>query len=386
MMAIHYIFKTNLIIHKKNGEIVFLENEEKFENEMPIIARNEAFNRYQNYIDVLLEVEGEKHIPDKQAREKLKAFPERKSTIKIDNDLRFDDVFYSGIGVYLVIDNPIPCEMKFLENRKSDEILIHGIGNFIDEDSSIFFRGLTMEFDYYNFYGYDTGNEIIEINYFDRDEWAEGYGHEEPNRHSIIKTPFDWTGYDKEYWWGKTKPEHNNIPEININNIPEILKEIIQGGENNQVEFKPSLLYNFKTQKAGIGVKGYIAKAICAFLNSNGGFLFIGVKDNGDIQGLSYDYSLSEGKEPKDFFRLQFDDMIKRFLSLSIINNVTGEFQKLDGKDIFVVTVFPSKRRPIFLNGQDGKEFYVRGEASSRKIIDIEELANYCIEKWGRIE
>jgi len=59
--------------------------------------------------------------------------------------------------------------------------------------------------------------------------------------------------------------------------------KIIQRGESNQVEFKPSLLYNFKTGKAGLSPKFYTAKTICAFLNSNGGVLFIGLTDKGEI-------------------------------------------------------------------------------------------------------
>ena len=153
-------------------------------------------------------------------------------------------------------------------------------------------------------------------------------------------------------------------------------------GENNQIEFKPTLLYNFSTERAGISIKGIIAKAICAFLNSNGGFLLIGVNDNGNVQGLDFDYKLSGNKNPKDFFQLEFDQMLEYFLSFSVKSNVVGQFYEVEGKDIYVVTVTPNKRRPIFMKGQNGKEFYVRGEASSRQLTDIEQLVNYCIDRW----
>ncbi len=39
---------------------------------------------------------------------------------------------------------------------------------------------------------------------------------------------------------------------------------------------------------------------------------------------------------------------------------------------------------PVFLKGQNGKEFYVRGEASTRRIEDIEEIAHYCLDRWGK--
>ena len=141
--------------------------------------------------------------------------------------------------------------------------------------------------------------------------------------------------------------------------------------------------FNFKTQKGGISIKEIIAKTICAFLNSNGGFLFIGVDDDGKIQGLDYDYQLSNGKKPKDFFQLEFDQMIEHFIGFSIKSNIDGQFYRAEGKDIFIVTVSPSKNRPVFLKSQNEKKFYVRGEASSRQIIDVEEIIKYCLSRFG---
>jgi len=103
-----------------------------------------------------------------------------------------------------------------------------------------------------------------------------------------------------------------------VQNKFDILNGLIDGGENNHVEFKPCLIYNFNTKKGGIGVKAYIAKAICAFLNANGGFLFIGVKDNGEAQGLDYDFNLSNGKNPLDFFMLEFDQMLRHFIGFKL--------------------------------------------------------------------
>ena len=164
--------------------------------------------------------------------------------------------------------------------------------------------------------------------------------------------------------------------------------DIIANGEGNGVEFKPTLLYNFKTKKPGIGVKSIIAKAICSFLNSNGGLLFIGLNDDGTAQGLEYDFSLSNKPNAKDFFQNEFDQMIEHFLSFSVKSSINGEFIELNDKVIFVVKVEPSKNRPIFLSTIDEekkkvKQFWVRGNAGNRQLTDTEELANYCIARWG---
>ncbi|HET8809648.1 MAG TPA: ATP-binding protein [Flavobacteriaceae bacterium] len=390
MVAFHYIVKAKIIRKiKENNEIDFLEFEEKFENENPIIARKSAFELYQNYIDVLLEAKGKKYLSDKQAKKELTSFVdlETKSKIKLgEEEIEWSDSFAYGLGVFLIIDIPKPD--KIYEDKKGDEFFIHGLGNIsrLNHPDSLISE-LEKEFEYYKFNKYETENNQTEIVFCHSEEWAEGYlgngewleGYSEPNTYLMLQTPFDWSGLDKPYWWGNPGDE-----EFDENQqVPTTLEEIIKNGESNQVEFKPALLYNFSTGKAGIGVKGIIAKAICAFLNSRGGFLIIGITDNGETQGLSYDFSLSGDKNEKDYFMLEFDQMLEYFLSFSVKNNVSSEFCKREEKDIFVVTVSPSIRRPIFLNGKYGKEFYIRGEASSRQLTDIEELANYCIDKWG---
>lgn len=379
--AFHYIVRAKLIRYIKGNEIDFLEFENKFENENPIIARENALKHYQNYIDVLLEGKSKCYISDKQAREELNSFIDIGTQTKIkvgENEIEFSDSFGNGIGIFMVINKP-KSDVVY-DDKSGDEIFIHGIGNisYLSDDPDRIIFELQREFEYYKHYNYDTKGKEIQVVYCSRDEWEEGYRENEPATYNILATPFEWEGYDKPYWWGEPGSEE----EEEVKQAPKTLKEIIQDGENNQVEFKPTLLYNFLTGKAGIGIKAIIAKTICAFLNSNGGFLLIGITDKGEVQGLDYDFKLADGKNPKDFFLLEFDQMLEHFLSFSVKSNVVGQLYELEGKDIFVVTVTPNKHRPIFLKGQNGKEFYVRGEGSSRQLTDIEELANYCIDRW----
>ena len=259
---------------------------------------------------------------------------------------------------------------EITEDKIGDRCLIHGIGRTIySNDAQGLMDGLTHEYSYYEYFGYDTKNYLQTVVFYEYD-----IAEAEPNE--ILKTPFDWTGYDR------AKEEITEIPQAETNEV-ENIEQLIKGGESNQVEFKPTLLYNFSSGKAGISIKAIIAKTICAFLNSNGGFLFIGITDKGEVQGLEFDYKLANGKNPKDFFRLEFDQMISHFLSFSIKSNINGHFYELEEKEIFIVAVYPSKHKPIFLNGQAGKEFYVRGEASSQQLTDIEKIVDYCREKWA---
>lgn len=380
--AIHYAVRAKLIRKRKeNGEFDFLEVQEEFFNDNPILAREAAFKYYQNYIDVLLEAKGLRYESDKQARVALESFHDPKTSKNFDINgisITIPESFGNGIAVFLVLDG------QYDDTPLGNNRLIHGIGNLLE--GSVYPESLTLcleeEYSIYKENNYSTGNYETQIVFCNSDEWLEGYTEDEPGTHLILKTPFDWTGMDKPYWWGEPT-EENKEDQKQPTAKSRSYEEIIAGGENNTTEFKPALLYNFKTQNAGIGVKGIIAKSICGFLNARGGFLFIGVSDNGKPQGLSYDFSLAGDKNPKDFFRLEFDDLIKQFLPMSIKENIYGEFETVDGVDVFVIIVFPSKSKPVFMKGQYGKEFFVRWTASTRQYVDIEEIANYCLEHWN---
>src|SRR5690606_22905734 len=130
--AIHYIVKAKLIRFIKDGEINFLEFNEKFESSNPILAREEAFRFYQNYIDVLLEGKNKKYYNDRDARDNLSSFidPGTSTKIKIGDELvEFNDAYGNGIGVYLVVDRPM--QDNIFDDKVGDEFLIHGIGHSI---------------------------------------------------------------------------------------------------------------------------------------------------------------------------------------------------------------------------------------------------------------
>lgn len=374
--AFHYAVKVKLIRYETKDDIGFIDFEKFFENENPILARQEAFKEYEEWIDDLYTGMGQAgaYSTDKQARIDLQKFttPSTKYNVKIDeNEIDIGNSFGYGIGVYFIIDKPFhqSWESEDMYDKAGDEHLLHGIGTTENYNDPLEISdALNNEIRYYKHYSYDKANFERRANFYD---WNK------PGIDEIrfLETPFDWTGLDAE-------PEEE--PETTKQSTAQRIDEIIGNGEGNKVEFKPALLYNFKTAKAGISVKGKIATAICSFLNANGGILFIGLDDDGKPQGLEKDFSLSNGKKPRDFFQNEFDQMIEHFLSFSVKSNITAQFYELEGKDIFIVAVEPSKNRAIFLRGQSGKEFWIRGNAGNRQLTDVEELANYCIDRWGK--
>lgn len=380
--AIHYAFRAKLIRYmKEDGEIDFIDVFQEFFDDEPIKARETAFRYYQNYIDVLLASKKLEYESDDRARQEMNLFwdPQTTHMVDIDGELYELPASYgNGIGVFLVIDD---------EFDKQDDantfVIIHGIGMLTEGEwnpDSIALN-LRREKQYYDHFNYATGNYLTSILFCNFSNWVGGRREGEPQDYIILKTPFDWTDLDKPYWWGNISDFWEEEKELKV---PESFKELLAGGETNQVEFKASLHYNFKTKTAGIGVKGIIAKSICAFLNSNGGFLFIGVDNKGRPQGLMNDFKLAGDKNPHDYFRLEFDETLSHFIPIYIKDHISGDFYEFNGVEIFIVTVFPSKSKPIFLRGQHGKEFYVRWTASTKQYVDIEDIVNYCLDHWNK--
>ncbi|HEV8081034.1 MAG TPA: DUF262 domain-containing protein [Chitinophagaceae bacterium] len=172
-----------------------------------------------------------------------------------------------------------------------------------------------------------------------------------------------------------------NKDEKNEEIISEInWKELIDKGETTFVEFKSSLRYCLREKKPMKYIEHSIAKTINAFLNSEGGRLFIGADDEGNILGLDYDFGTLGKDNGKDSFFLKFDNIIRDYLGKENLTDVKGSFINIDDKDIFVVEVNRSSE-PVFMKFENKDEFYVRASASSQP-YSMQEALDYINRHW----
>jgi hypothetical protein len=158
-------------------------------------------------------------------------------------------------------------------------------------------------------------------------------------------------------------------------------KELIKKGENNFVEFKSSLRYCLREQKPMKYIEHAIAKTISAFLNSEGGTLFIGVDDAGEIQGIKNDFSTFGKKNSKDAFLLYFDQLIKNYLGNEFNADIRNQFIQVNEEEIFIVEVSASNK-PVYLYADGKQEFFVRGSASSQP-YSMREAVEYINKHWS---
>jgi len=397
----HYEVRVKLLAFDKANNVRNESFTRVFKDSTPLENRKNAFDDFTEYIS------------DLESLNRLRR--DKKGNFVISQPIFISEILHSAeknenyfeslneinqfreeISIFLVVTdlnvvtnivNPPISELKIyselfkdlgLENSIQNEFEIHKTTSYSFEEQDIIDNLNMHELPLYQYYKIDVNSIIETVYHFGVDYSESGEDMESGAERTILNTPYIWNRLEDYI----EKPIIPKEKEEEFRNL-DVFK-IIERGENNQIEFKPSLLYNFKTQRAGITPKFHIAKTICAFLNSNGGVLFIGVNDKGDIQGLDFDFSLFQDKNGKDRILLELDSLIGYFFGLSVKPFIQSYIENIEGKDILIVAVTESYK-PIFMkNRKDDKiekEIYIRMNASTRPLTDIEELVDYIFNK-----
>jgi len=158
---------------------------------------------------------------------------------------------------------------------------------------------------------------------------------------------------------------------------PEIA-DVIRMGENLTVEFKTSLRWNILANRKDSSIEHASLKTIDAFLNSGGGTLFIGVKDDGIVEGIEID-----GFPNRDRFSLHFWNLVKASMGEDVGSFIRTSFEEIQSRTVFIVRCAKSPG-PVFLKQKGfGEEFYIRIGPSSAK-LGIQEALKYIDHRFER--
>ena len=139
------------------------------------------------------------------------------------------------------------------------------------------------------------------------------------------------------------------------------VEKYIEQGEGKTIEFKETLLYDVHRDQPNKDLKKEAVKEICAFANTKGGKLIIGVEDeNWETVGLERDFKIM--KEERDSFELQLNQEIANHLGEVFASQLVNvSFEEVEGKTVCVVDVHKSSD-PVFFDEDD---LYVRRGSSS---------------------
>ena len=131
---------------------------------------------------------------------------------------------------------------------------------------------------------------------------------------------------------------------------PEEIKSIVRVGEGYNVEFKLGVPAKVKE----------LSQEVCAFANSEGGYLFIGIDNDG----------ICKGTHIHNTKRSAVQDAIR---DISPVIHIEMYPVDVDGKTIWVIEVPAGKDKPYVLSGA----IYVREGSNSQKLTTADEIRNF---------
>jgi len=153
---------------------------------------------------------------------------------------------------------------------------------------------------------------------------------------------------------------------------------MIAEGEGDSIEFKSTLRWDIRQAKNNPAIERAVLKTIAAFINARGGTLFIGVRDDGSIEGIETDKFANDDK-----FLLHLWNLIRACLGTEFSPFIRSTLEKHEGLTICRVDCQPASR-PAFLR-QPGfpEELYVRVGPSSNA-LEISDALAYVEDRFNQ--
>lgn len=152
---------------------------------------------------------------------------------------------------------------------------------------------------------------------------------------------------------------------------------LLTKGESQMVALLPRLLGPNRQQSSYSSPELAIARIIAGLMNTQGGYLFIGVNNEGTCWGLEEDYQ-ELGKPHRKHFHQYLLKAVQDMLDPSCCLLLKVNFYTISGKDICRVQVKRSPS-PVYVHVGERAHFYIRAEKRVLE-LDVREVLEY-IEK-----
>ena len=156
--------------------------------------------------------------------------------------------------------------------------------------------------------------------------------------------------------------------------------DVIRRGETLTVEFKSSMLYDHDRDVRNKELQRVLLKEIVALLNTEGGTVYVGVSDNGDILGIEKDCALTGKRGGWHGWSESFVNAVKT-LGPAAAANVRHEPVVIEGTTVAKITVIRGAR-PAYLDPKNRGEFVMR-QGSSSVSLTPQEAIEYHAERFG---
>lgn len=169
----------------------------------------------------------------------------------------------------------------------------------------------------------------------------------------------------------------SNVRDIAVNDIAKSLykrfrhdklspadtvRDLIPKGESKTLEFKQTYVMDIKSGEKEKYIETAALKTVAAFLNSDGGDLFVGVDDDGNVTGVNAE--LEKFYKNEDKYLLNFKNQVKSKIGEAFYPLI--DYQLINIDELLVLHVScGASTTPCFI---DDKDFYVRSGPSTDKL------------------
>jgi membrane protein YdbS with pleckstrin-like domain len=157
------------------------------------------------------------------------------------------------------------------------------------------------------------------------------------------------------------------------------LVDLLKKEENEKLEFKSSLRFDYHARKPSRNLERTAMKTIAAFLNSRGGSFIIGVNDDRQPIGLEEDYRTLQRKS-RDGFEIHFTQLFNGMIGPEFRSHVQLQFTKIKNSEICHIRVKPSPK-PVYFKDEGHEYFYMR-TGNITASLKLSEIESYIRSRW----
>lgn len=163
------------------------------------------------------------------------------------------------------------------------------------------------------------------------------------------------------------------------------IERLVASDESGRLEFKASFRVPVDPPKPGDkrsagdlerAIEREAIETLAAFLNTDGGTLIIGVKDDRTVVGIDVDYPRVKPKS-NDGWRLTFDHLVTHELGAEVMKCIDLQLEPWQDRTIAVIRCSP-REEPTWV----GDELYVRYTASTERLSTRHAVA-WWRQRWG---
>ena len=155
------------------------------------------------------------------------------------------------------------------------------------------------------------------------------------------------------------------------------IEKALKSGESAKVEFKSTLRTNLETGEKDPRMEKAVLKTLVAFLNSSGGTLLIGIRDDGAVTGID-----EQSFESRDKLNLHLTNLIASQIGNEFLPFISFRLSDHDGKGVMRI-VCRKSGSPVFLKEGKRETFFVRSGPSSVELHGMDTL-NYVDNRFRR--